>query len=156
MGWRMELAMEERPVSWRDWARAQLRAEQADIEWIAYRDPSIGRYRYASIRDGRLEGCIFIARDHRLVSRSWLTSLFSENTLSPKARMSLLTGQPLEAGEDIGPIVCSCFGIGQRQISAEILKGAKNIEAIGRQLKAGTNCGACKPEISKLLNGGLA
>lgn len=90
------------------------------------------------------------------MSRSWLTSLFSENTLSPKARMSLLTGQPLEAGEDIGPIVCSCFGIGQRQISAEILKGAKNIEAIGRQLKAGTNCGACKPEISKLLNGGLA
>jgi assimilatory nitrate reductase catalytic subunit len=155
--WRMELAMEQRPASWRDWARAQLRANQEDIEWIAYRDPSIGRYRYASIRNGRLEGCIFIAQDHRLVSRSWLTSLFSENTLSAKARMSLLTGQPLEAGEDIGAIVCSCFGIGQRQISAEIVKGANNIEAIGRRLKAGTNCGACKPEISKLLNsGGLA
>lgn len=154
--WRMELAMEERPASWRDWARAQLRAEQADVEWIAYRDPSIGRYRYASIREGRLEGCIFIARDHRLASRSWLTSLFSENTLSPNARMSLLTGQPLEAGEDIGPIVCSCFGIGQRQISAEMLKGARNVEAIGQRLKAGTNCGACKPEIDKLLNSGLA
>jgi assimilatory nitrate reductase catalytic subunit len=150
--WRMELAIEQRPPSWRDWARAQLRAEQPDIEWIAYRDPSIGRYRYASIRDGRLEGCVFIANDHRLVSRSWLTSLFSETTLSPKARMSLLTGQPLEAGEDIGPIVCSCFGIGQHQISAEILKGAKNVEAIGQRLKAGTNCGACKPEIGKLLN----
>jgi assimilatory nitrate reductase catalytic subunit len=156
MCWRVELAMEERPASWRDWARAQLRAEHEDIEWIAYRDPSIGRYRYASIRNGRLEGCIFIAQDHRLVSRSWLTGLFSENTLSAKARMSLLTGQPLEAGEDIGMIVCSCFGIGQRQISAEIVKGANNIEAIGRRLKAGTNCGACKPEISKLLNGGLA
>ena len=104
--WRMELAFDERPASWRDWARVQLRAEQADIEWIAYRDPSIGRYRYASIRDGRLEGCIFIASDHKLVSRSWLTNLFAENTLSPKARMSLLTGQPLEAGEDIGSIVC--------------------------------------------------
>jgi assimilatory nitrate reductase catalytic subunit len=67
--------------------------------------------------------------------------------------MSLLTGQPLEAGEDIGPIVCSCFGIGQRQISAEINKGARNVEAIGQRLKAGTNCGACKPEIGKLLNG---
>ncbi|CAN7626861.1 molybdopterin-dependent oxidoreductase [Bradyrhizobium sp. LjRoot220] len=156
MCWRMELAMDERPASWRDWARAQLRAEQADIEWIAYRDPSIGRYRYASIRDGRLEGCIFIASDHKLVSRSWLTNLFAENTLSPKARMSLLTGQPLEAGEDIGPIVCSCFGVGQRQISAEINKGARNVEAIGQRLKAGTNCGACKPEIGKLLNGALA
>jgi assimilatory nitrate reductase catalytic subunit len=47
--------------------------------WIAYRDPSIGRYRYASIRDGRLEGCIFIARGHKLVSRSWLTSLFDSS-----------------------------------------------------------------------------
>jgi assimilatory nitrate reductase catalytic subunit len=154
--WRMELAIEARPPSWRDWARAQLRAEAPDIEWIAYRDPSIGRYRYASIRDGRLEGCVFIAQDHRLVSRSWLTSLFSENTLSPTARMSLLTGQPLEAGEDIGSIVCSCFGIGQRQIAAEILKGAANVEAIGRRLKAGTNCGACKPEIGKLLSGAAA
>ena len=70
--------------------------------------------------------------------------------------MSLLTGQPLEAGEDIGPIVCSCFGIGQHQIFAEINKGARNVEAIGQCLKAGTNCGACKPEIGKLLNGALA
>jgi len=65
--------------------------------------------------------------------------------------MSLLTGRPLEAGDDIGSIVCSCFGVGQRQISAEIRKGADNVEAIGRRLKAGTNCGACKPEIGKLL-----
>jgi assimilatory nitrate reductase catalytic subunit len=151
--WRMELAIEARPASWRDWARAQLRAEEPDIEWLAYRDPSIGRYRYASMRDGRLEGCVFIANDHRLVSRSWLTSLFAQDKLSAKARMSLLTGQPLEAGEDIGPIVCSCFGIGQHQIAAEIRKGAGNVEAIGRRLKAGTNCGACKPEIGKLLNG---
>jgi assimilatory nitrate reductase catalytic subunit len=103
-----------------------------------------------------LEGCIFVASDHKLVSRSWLTNLFAEDRLSPKARASLLTGRPLEAGEDIGPIVCSCFGVGQHQISAEILKGARNVEAIGQRLKAGTNCGACKPEIGKLLNGALA
>src|SRR4029078_13303764 len=33
--WRMELAIEQRPASWRDWARAQLRAEAPDIEWLA-------------------------------------------------------------------------------------------------------------------------
>jgi assimilatory nitrate reductase catalytic subunit len=152
MCWRMELAGDERPADWSEWACAQLRAEHADIEWIAYSDPSVGRYRYASIRDGRLAGCVFIAPDHKHVSRSWLSSLFAENTLSPNARMSLLAGQPQDAGADIGAIVCSCFSIGQRQISAEILKGARNVEAIGQRLKAGTNCGACKPEISKLLN----
>ena len=73
--------------------------------------------------------------------------------LSPTARMSLLTGRPGDAREDIGPIVCSCFGVGQHQISAEIQKGAANVDDVGRRLKAGTNCGACKPEIGKLLRG---
>ena len=95
--WRMELAFDERQPSWRDWARAQLRVGHDDIEWIAYRDPKAGRFRYAAVRDGRLEGCVFIAPDHKLVSRSWLTGLFAEQQLSPNARMSLLTGQPRSA-----------------------------------------------------------
>ena len=147
---RMELAGDERPPSWRDWARAQLRVGQ-DVEWIAYRDPKAGRYRYAAVREGRLEGCVFIAPDHHLVSRSWLSGLFAEQVLSPNARASLLIGRPNEAGQDKGPIVCSCFSVGQHQIAVEIQKGALSVEAIGRQLKAGTNCGACKPEIGKLL-----
>jgi assimilatory nitrate reductase catalytic subunit len=151
--WRMELTGDERPTSWRDWARAQLRVGYDDIEWIAYRDPKAGRFRYAAVRDGRLEGCVFIAPDHKLVSRSWLSGLFAELALSPNARMSLLTGQPLDASQDVGPIVCSCFGVGQHQISAEIQKGAASVDDVGRRLKAGTNCGACKPEISKLLRG---
>ena len=150
--WRMELAGDERPPSWRDWARAQLRVGP-EVEWIAYRDPNAGRYRYAAVRAGRLEGCVFIAPDHRLVSRSWLSGLFAEPVLSSNARASLLIGRPHDAGQDLGPIVCSCFGVGQHQISAEIKKGASSVEAIGRQLKAGTNCGACKPEIGKLLRG---
>jgi assimilatory nitrate reductase catalytic subunit len=151
--WRMELAGDERPLSWREWARAQLRVGYEDIEWIAYRDPNAGRFRYAVVRDGRLEGCVFIAPDHKLVSRSWLSGLFADHALSPKARTSLLTGRPHDAGQDIGPIVCSCFGVGQHQISAEFQNGATSVEAVGRRLKAGTNCGACKPEIGKLLRG---
>jgi assimilatory nitrate reductase catalytic subunit len=151
--WRMELAGEQRPPSWRDWAREQLCVGHDDIEWIAYRDPAVGRYRYAAVRDGRLEGCVFIAPDHKLVSRSWLSGLFAEVKLSPNARTSLLTGRPQHAGQDIGPIVCSCFGVGQHQIAAEIQKGATSVEVVGARLKAGTNCGACKPEIGKLLRG---
>ncbi|HEX7882851.1 MAG TPA: molybdopterin-dependent oxidoreductase [Afipia sp.] len=150
--WRLELTGNERPESWRDWARAQLGLEGVEIEWIAYRDPSAGLFRYAAVRDGRLEGSVFIAPNHTLPSRTWLIGLFAEDTLSANARMSLLAGKPFGAGEDIGPIVCSCFGVGRHQITAEILKGARNIETIGQRLKAGTNCGGCRPEIGKLLN----
>jgi assimilatory nitrate reductase catalytic subunit len=149
--WRLELTGDERPASWRDWARAQLGLEHAEIEWIAYRDPTAGRFRYAAVRDGRLEGCVFIAPDHTLVSREWLIGLFAADQISPHARMSLLAGQPQGTGEDIGPIVCSCFGVGRHQIASEIRKGAVDVGAIGQRLKAGTNCGACRPEISKLL-----
>ena len=86
---RMELAFDERPESWRDWAREQLALNGAEIEWIAYRDPGAGRYRYAAVQNGRLEGCVFVAPDHKLVSRSWLAGLFAEEPLSPASRMSL-------------------------------------------------------------------
>ncbi len=148
---RLELALDVRPESWRDWARAQLGLQGIEIEWIAYRDPAAGRFRYAAVRDGRLAGCVFIAPDHTLPSRAWLTGLFAEQQLSANARMSLLAGRPFGAGEDVGPIVCSCFSVGRHQIAAEIRKGAASIEAIGRCLKAGTNCGGCKPEIGKLI-----
>ncbi|MBR0797383.1 molybdopterin-dependent oxidoreductase [Bradyrhizobium jicamae] len=149
--WRLELTGNERPESWRDWARTQLGLDDVAIEWIAYRDPAAGRYRYAAVRDGRLEGCVFIAPNHTLPSRVWLIGLFAEQELSANARMSLLAGQPFGDGEDRGAIVCSCFGIGRNQITAEIRNGADSVEAIGQCLKAGTNCGGCKPEISKLI-----
>jgi len=149
--WRLELTGDARPESWRDWARAQLGLEGVEIEWIAYRDPAAGRFRYAAVRDSRLEGCVFIAPDHTLPSRAWLAGLFAETQLSANARMSLLAGRPFGAGEDKGPIVCSCFGVGQHQITDEIRKGADSVAAVGRSLKAGTNCGGCKPEISKLI-----
>jgi assimilatory nitrate reductase catalytic subunit len=153
---RMELAFDERPASWRDWAREMLGLAEDGIEWIAYRDAGVGRFRYAAVRDGRLEGCVFIAPDHRLVSRSWLSGLFVEEKLSPAARMSLLAGQPSDAREDIGAVVCSCFGVGRNQIATEALKGARDVETIGKRLKAGTNCGACRPEIAKLLHAGVS
>jgi assimilatory nitrate reductase catalytic subunit len=149
--WRLEVTGNERPESWRDWARAQLGLEGVEIEWIAYRDPTVGRFRYAAVRDGRLEGCVFISPNHTLPSRAWLIGLFAEEQLSANARMSLLAGKPFGDGEDKGAIVCSCFSVGRNQITAEIKKGADSVEAIGRCLKAGTNCGGCKPELNKLI-----
>ena len=35
---------------------------------------------------------------------------------------------------------------------AAIKDGASSVEAIGAKLKAGTNCGSCKPELKRLLS----
>ncbi len=150
--WRQEMAGEHMPEDWDAFARERLAPAQG-AEWIVYRDAAAGQYRYASVREGRLEACLFIARDHQLAPRIWLSGLFAAKALSAADRLSLLAGRPRDPGADIGPIVCSCFGVGQNQIRAAVAAGAASVAAIGLALKAGTNCGSCKPELNKMLAG---
>jgi assimilatory nitrate reductase catalytic subunit len=52
----------------------------------------------------------------------------------------------------VGSIVCSCFGIGRNTICAAISRqGCTTTQALGQQLKAGTNCGSCIPELKTIL-----
>ena len=50
-----------------------------------------------------------------------------------------------------GPIVCACFGVGRTTICDAIAGGAGTAAEIGAQLKAGTNCGSCIPEMKRLI-----
>ena len=53
---------------------------------------------------------------------------------------------------DPGATVCSCFSIGINQIVAAIASGrAVTVAEIGEALKAGSNCGSCRPEIARIL-----
>ncbi len=84
--WRRELAGDRIPDDWDAWARQRLEAEDCEVEWIAFRDAAAGRYRFASVRNQRLDGCLFVAPDHRLAPRTWLSSLFAEDALTPQKR----------------------------------------------------------------------
>jgi assimilatory nitrate reductase catalytic subunit len=67
-------------------------------------------------------------------------------------RNALLAGKPGAGLPDIGPIVCACFGVGENTIKEAISCGkAKSVDQIGKQLKAGTNCGSCIPELKTFL-----
>ena len=148
--WRLECAGNDAPPSFEAFVRALLRPE-AGTGWIAYRDAAIGVYRFASVREGRLEGVCFIAADHHLPPREWLSGLFEKDRLDDAERKALMLGEPLDPGQDIGAVVCSCFTVGRRQIEAAIRDGITSVADIGHRLKAGTNCGSCKPEIGKII-----
>ncbi|WP_368929101.1 bacterioferritin-associated ferredoxin, partial [Mixta calida] len=47
--------------------------------------------------------------------------------------------------------ICSCFGVGERQIAAAVRQGALTCAALGQRLQCGTNCGSCIPELKKLI-----
>jgi assimilatory nitrate reductase catalytic subunit len=146
--WRYELAGDSTPSSWSEWADALLgpRVERVELS------DSAGRYRGARVVGERLQACVFVARSKALPSRTWLAGLFAVDTLDDAARAAILAGRPAKAGQESGPIVCSCFSVGRstllRAIRTQELVSA---EAIGRVLRAGTNCGSCVPEIKALL-----
>ncbi len=151
--WCYEIAGEKRPENWSHWARSLMQADEHQSEWLEYSDATIGRYRAASIWNGRLENCLFIAPDHsQLPDRNWLQELFKDKTLEKIERACLLAGKPTNDRENSGPIICSCFTVGRNTILKTVIEhDIKDIESIGRLLQAGTNCGSCIPEIRELL-----
>jgi assimilatory nitrate reductase catalytic subunit len=116
-----------------------------------YSDFGGGIFRAASFIDGRIETCLFIgpARD----AGDWgiVRDLFAKDALDDDQRRMLLSGKSADGLESAGPIVCACFGIGRTAICDAIARGAGSAAAIGAQLKAGTNCGSCIPELKRLI-----
>jgi len=82
--------------------------------------------------------------------------LFSRSRLDAGERRALLSGRLGGAAADHGPLVCACFGVGAKEIAAAIGKGCRSTTDIGHALRAGTNCGSCRPEIQRLINAGVA
>ena len=116
-------------------------------ELIESADHARGATRMAVIRDGRLVAVLFIARTDKLPSRDWLISQLGEPHGS-----AVLAGRAPGARPDPGEIVCVCFDVGMKIILAAIA-GQKltSVGQVGEALRAGTNCGSCRPAIARLL-----
>ncbi len=151
--YRYEVASQELPDPWFNTLKDTLNANSAEKpEWQIYQDASLGCYRAAQFIKGQLNAVIFIAADHKLPERSWLSSLFAKVTLEPAERRALLSGQPPKGSHESGKVVCACFNVGEKTLRACIKeKQFKTHQEVGQCLKAGTNCGTCISEIKALL-----
>jgi assimilatory nitrate reductase catalytic subunit len=131
---------------WQSWLRSIAGSELAE-----YKDFGGGVYRAASFAEDRIATCLFIgpARD----AGDWdvVKSMFALDALSEDQRRMLLSGKSTDGLESRGPIVCACFGVGRTTICDAIAAGARTASEIGVQLKAGTNCGSCVPEMKRLI-----
>jgi assimilatory nitrate reductase catalytic subunit len=111
-------------------------------------DAARGSRRIAILESGRLAAVLFVTRDGMLPPRDWLVAQLSEAIAAP----TLLAGRAPGVQVDRGPIVCACFDVGLKTILAAIAdQHLADVPAIGAALKAGTNCGSCRPALAKLL-----
>jgi assimilatory nitrate reductase catalytic subunit len=102
---------------------------------------------------GRLAAALFLHASGEPVpaDRDWLGEQFAAASLTPSECRSILAGRPQAQRPARGPIVCSCFAVGQDAILAVIGAGAASVAAVGAATRAGTNCGSCRPEIGALI-----
>jgi assimilatory nitrate reductase catalytic subunit len=113
-------------------------------------DRAGGVYRCIATRNGRLIGALFLAPAGQATLWDTVKAAFAAGR-EPENRLALLAGRSLDGIAEAGPIVCACFGVGLNAIRAAFAGGgALSAEDIGRQLKAGTNCGSCLPEIRRI------
>jgi assimilatory nitrate reductase catalytic subunit len=50
------------------------------------------------------------------------------------------------------PIVCACFGVTFDAVRHVVSGGGRpTVEDVARELKAGTNCGSCLPELKRMI-----
>ena len=144
-GWRLELADNATPEDWVEHARALFDLPAAEA--LTYLDPARGIARVAFVANGQLLAALFAAPEPVAVSRAYLAE-----QIGGEADPALMSGRPGADRPDPGATVCACFDVGVNTILAAIrAEGLASVEEIGRALKAGTNCGSCKPELAALL-----
>ncbi len=131
---------------WQSWLRSVAGDDLAE-----YKDLGGGVYRAASFAEGRIETCPFVGPAHDAGDWDVVKHLFAADRLSDDQRRMLLSGKSIDGLASAGPIVCACFGIGRTTICDAIAAGAGSAAQIGVQLKAGTNCGSCIPELKRLI-----
>jgi len=98
--------------------------------------------------DGRLDAALFLTRSGELPKREWVSAQLGSGEVDTT---EVLAGRPSKPLPDRGPIVCVCHGVGENDICAAASNGADTVAAIGEATSAGTNCGSCRPAISRLL-----
>jgi assimilatory nitrate reductase catalytic subunit len=142
------LATNEEPKRWRDHAAALIGREVAE-----FIDLRRGIYRAAALRDGRLDAALFLGPADAAPAWDAVKTLFESETIPDLQRRTALSGHAADGLAETGPVICACFGVGLAAIRDAITsRTATNVEAIGKALRAGTNCGSCLPELKRIVH----
>ncbi|OWW18642.1 nitrate reductase [Noviherbaspirillum denitrificans] len=127
-------------------------------EVLRYDDARRGNSRHILVRDGKL-AAVSLAGD--TAAEHWLKEyLEGEQPVASLGRLLLMPSSKAPQGfKARGKIVCNCFNVSETEIG-EVLsrqdwvnQGTPEaaLSCIQGQLKCGTNCGSCVPELKKII-----
>ena len=137
----------------------------AGSDTLRYADARHGQRRAARLvrvggagsNEAHLEGFL-LAGDTS--AQAWIKTLLQDQLPAQAfGRLLLRPGATAPVGvASKGRVVCSCFGVTEPAIGSALQSCAGNDEerlvALQGQLKCGTNCGACLPELKRMVRAG--
>jgi len=109
-----------------------------------------GELRAAWIEQDYLQAALIFGQSDLLPDPWWLANQLAQ-PLNATNRRVLLSGQPAGEQSAQGALICSCFQVSEAPIRAAIIAGCRDSAALGAQLRCGTNCGSCVPELNRLI-----
>ncbi|OBY90328.1 nitrate reductase [Pseudomonas sp. AU11447] len=122
----------------------------ADGPVMAYDDPRRTVGKRVRIEQSRI---VSLRLAGETAARAWLRELWKEGRADQELRRWLLAPlsvAPGKAGAAADKTLCNCLNVSQSRIQAGIDKGL-DLEGLKCELKCGTACGSCVPEIKRLL-----
>ncbi|THG84455.1 nitrate reductase [Pseudomonas sp. A-1] len=117
---------------------------------LAYDDPRRTVGKRVRIEDGRI---VAIRLAGETAARDWLKALWEDGQADAELRRWLLaplSTPPGNAGACKSKTLCSCMNVSEAAIRAGIERGL-DLDDLKQELKCGTSCGSCVPEIKRLL-----
>ena len=136
------------PADWRAWLDAQFGCDQ----WVC-QTAHMGEEGFSLLawQEKALQLAFYARRTPPTPDRQAVITAFSEAPADAPARLALLAGRAKGTTAPTGPIVCSCFGVGEIAIADAVRRGCHSTGQLGAAIKCGTNCGSCIPELKKII-----
>jgi assimilatory nitrate reductase catalytic subunit len=140
-GMEYRLASRQAPMLWHDFAYRLLDGDAALAERL---DLQQGIYQAATFVDGDVDAQLCLGPAD--LPLDWQPLLPPEQPETPQ------TKKTLAALMQTGPIICACFGVSEDMVRHALASGqARSVAEIGVLLRAGTNCGSCRPELKRMI-----
>lgn len=123
-------------------------------EVLRYDDPRRGNARRIVVKNGVLQTVMLVGD---ISAEHWLKDYLQvQSSVQALGRSLLMPGQSAPAGTVArGRIVCNCFNVSETEITAQLsgLIGSdqERLRQLQNQLRCGTQCGSCVPELKKII-----
>ncbi len=137
--------------------------DRIDVQLLKYEDARRGHARRVLVRDGVL-AAVSLCGDWS--AETWLKEyLQTAMPVASLGRLLLKPGSTAPAGfKSRGRVVCNCLNVGEGEIASALASfegrgdgdsdgdDATRLAALQRQLRCGTECGSCLPELKRMVH----